>query len=507
MAKPVPTQFGNFLLPANVARELAEEKINSALAGGYEGASRRKNSMRAWRARQLDADTALGYDLPTLQDRSSDLIRNNPIAAGAISTKVTSVIGYGLWHKCSINRKYLNISEDQAEAWEERVEFEFQALCKDIGYDGETLAELTGTAYRSHLEKGDVLGLLTNRERKNLPYQLAVQLIESDRLCNKDHTQNTETLRNGVVKDANGRTIQYQILKSHPGSSRGASAQWIEYDAFDENGNPHVLHLFRRLRPGQSRGVPDLAPVIETLKQLSNYTEAELQAAVLAGLFTVFIKTEGDENVAQTANDVDLKMGTGSILSLDVNESIETAAPGRPNAGFESFWVAVVREIGIAIELPYEILIKHFSSSYSASRAAILEAWRYFTKERKWMVSRFCQPIFESFVDEGVALGRFAAPGYFTDPFIRQAYLQSRWHGPPRGHIDELKEGKAAEIYERMGVKTLDEITMEVTGGDWESNHHQQVRERRMRIKDGLHQETGPDAGFLLPGEDDENSN
>jgi hypothetical protein len=50
---------------------------------------------------------------------------------------------------------------------------------------------------------------------------------------------------------------------------------------------------------------------------------------------------------------------------------IDTANPGRPNAQFDPFVTAIVRQIGVALELPYEILIKHFTSTYSAARAAI----------------------------------------------------------------------------------------------------------------------------------------
>ena len=61
-----------------------------------------------------------------------------------------------------------------------------------------------------------------------------------------------------------------------------------------QTGRRNAIHLFERRRPGQSRGVPYLAPVIETLKQLDRYTEAEIAAAVVAGLFAVFVKSEGD---------------------------------------------------------------------------------------------------------------------------------------------------------------------------------------------------------------------
>lgn len=47
--------------------------------------------------------------------------------------------------------------------------------------------------------------------------------------------------------------------------------------------------------------------------------------------------------------------------------------PGRPNPNFDPFVIAVLKQIGAALEIPYEILIMAFSSNYSASRAAILE--------------------------------------------------------------------------------------------------------------------------------------
>ena len=40
---------------------------------------------------------------------------------------------------------------------------------------------------------------------------------------------------------------------------------------------------------------PVLAPVMESLKQLGRYTEAELMAAVVSGFFTAFIKSEAPE--------------------------------------------------------------------------------------------------------------------------------------------------------------------------------------------------------------------
>ena len=95
--------------------------------------------------------------------------------------------------------------------------------------------------------------------------------------------------------DADGAPVAYHVLKQHPGALLGPAREWDVVPAYGaQTGRRNAIHLFERRRPGQSRGVPYLAPVIETLKQLDRYTEAEIAAAVVAGLFAVFVTSEGD---------------------------------------------------------------------------------------------------------------------------------------------------------------------------------------------------------------------
>src|SRR5699024_504380 len=133
-------------------------------------------------------------------------------------------------------------------------------------------------------------------------------------------------------------------------------------------------------RPGQRRGVPLLAPVMEAIKQLGRYTDAELMAAVVSGMFTVFVKSEmpdvglGEfipvDEQAEPEDQTRLELGNGAIVDLAEGEDISTVNPGRPNTAFDGFVIAVARQIGAALELPYELLMKQFEASYSASRAA-----------------------------------------------------------------------------------------------------------------------------------------
>src|SRR5690606_15023465 len=105
----------------------------------------------------------------------------------------------------------------------------------------------------------------------------------------------------GVEMDRDGRPVAYHFTKAHPGdmSERGAR-EWTRVPAFDADGQPLVKHLFFRRRPGQTRGVPDLATVIEPFKQMERYSEAELQAAVISAMFTAFVETEGGGGLAPT---------------------------------------------------------------------------------------------------------------------------------------------------------------------------------------------------------------
>ena len=69
----------------------------------------------------------------------------------------------------------------------------------------------------------------------------------------------------------------------------GTIATWTRVKAFgSETGTPNMLQICHDLRPEQYRGVPYLAPVIETLKQVSRYTNAELTAAIIKSFFALF---------------------------------------------------------------------------------------------------------------------------------------------------------------------------------------------------------------------------
>lgn len=135
---------------------------------------------------------------------------------------------------------------------------------------------------------------------------------------------------------------------------------------------------------------------------------------------------------------------------------------------------------GAALEIPADLLLKSFNASYSASRAALLEAWKAFKMRREWFANDFCKPIYEIWLSEAVALGRIQAPGFFSDPLIRAAWLGSDWIGPSQGQLDPTKEISAEILANQHGYSTHEQSTIRLNGGQWEANMNQLKRENEM---------------------------
>lgn len=485
-----------------------------AVAGAYTGASLSRRALSTWKPKELDADSAILGDLSALRDRSSDLLRNSPLALGAINTSCTNIVGTGLKLQARLDRDVIKLSEEEADAWESKTEREWRLWSESQDCDSSrTLSFIyqQELAFRKTLEDGDSFILIPRIKRNGNPYTLSLQIIEGARVCNADNGRDTPTLAGGVERDEAGAPTSYHILDQHPGAMLyGKIRSWTKVRAFGEQtGLRNIIHLYKVLRPGQSRGVPYLAPVIETIKQLDKYTEAEIMAAVIASMFTVFIKTEmgtsglapmvGDAQVdaAKSGSDEDMKLAAGAIIGLRQGESTEFADPSRPNSQFDAFVKSILQQVGVALEIPFEILIGHFSASYSASRAALLEAWRFFKGRRKWLADCLCQIVYENFLWEAVAIGRIAAPGFFSDPLLRKAYCGALWIGDAPSQIDPEKEVNAAEKRIDLGLSTLDEETTNLTGGDFETNYPRIKKERKMMKRIGM---WPPPGKALAPG-------
>lgn len=470
-------------------RERARLQIQAL--NGFSGASKTRKSMRNWNIKKDDPGQILLDDLGELVERSEDLDRNNPMASGAVTTLKTNVVGCGLRVQSRIDSEFLGIPQEQAETFQKNAERIFNLVANRRLLDANrrlSFDQMQGVAYVSQCITGDAFAQrIYDQQRAKNFLGTSWRMFDSSRVCNPDDVSDSPLLKGGIGFTEAGAPKSVHVRSVDP-DDRHKRGTWKEYQIHAADGmNLDIIHMFSQRLTSECRGRPIMTPVIEAFKTLGRYTEAELQAAVVSALFTVFVKTKsGHAEVEFRGDDEQVKsvptpeMGYGSIVGLAEDEEIETANPGRPNDSFDPFVMSILRQIGVALGLPFELLVKHFTSSYSASRAALNEAQKMFRESRKALAFGFCQPMYESIIIEAVASGRLYAPGFFNDFEVRCAYLDSVWTGDSFGTLDPVKDVSASEKRINLGLSTRTQETLEINGGDYERNHAQRLKESKM---------------------------
>lgn len=461
--------------------------VNSLYSSGYITSKSHKRSMRSWFTSVKTADEDIIPNVEQARADSRDLYMNAPIAGAIIKRIATNAVGTGLYLQSRIDREVLGLTDEVAAEKENQIEREFNLWASSKLCDVTAMQnfyELQNMVVLNTLLSGDVFTVMPIVPRKGFPYDLRIKLIEADYCSNPQGVPDTVQIAAGIELDDDDAPVKYHFRKQRYGAF---SLEWIAVDAFGQRtGRRNVLHHLVKERPGQRRGMPVVAAIVEDLKQVTRLKEAELMGAIVASFFTVFIKSitpnvgglsisypVGDQAVPTEADgtpksplDKQLyEMGSGNIIELDSDEEIQVADSKRPATGFNDFYTAVARGITANAGVPYEVVMLAFTASYSASRAALLEAWKFFKVWRMWTTCGFNMPVYENWFTEAVVKGRIGAAGFFDDPIIKQAWLGSVWVGSGAGMIDPLKETKAAVLRTKNWFSTREDEATAIHGG------------------------------------------
>lgn len=496
---------------------ISSRKMIKALNTGYDegGASTSKGSLKSWQPSSSSPQSDIDANSKLLIARSRSLHMTNPLANSAIMTSRTNVIGAGLRLRSRIDYSILGLEPEDAKAWQRKTEKEFHLWANSKFCDlhkKNNFYDMQDIAYVGYLLNGDSwVALKYRKPLPNMPYMLRLQLFEADRVCNPDsavfggmtllsvqakNPNNGNRILNGVEIDEDGAVVAYWICNRHlyDPTNMMQPAKWARVEAFGKDtGQPNILQICHDERPEQYRGVPYLAPVIEAFKQVGRYTEAELTAAIIKAFFTLFFEQQNgndlgfdpvtealspEEKVSLNASEFEL--GPGSMNVLPPGFSVKSIDASRTLSTFEPFTNSIIKQIASCLEQPYEVLLKAFNSSYSASRAALLQGWAAYKIRRVWFTRDFNQPIYESWLAEAIAIGRIDAPGFFDDPLIRLAWCGAEWYGPVMGVIDPVKEAQGANLRIQLGLSTAEKEAAEMTGTNFDDN----IQVRGMELRD-----------------------
>ena len=518
--------------PAKARMPTAHEEMQIKNTGYSEGgASHTSGILKAYHPVRASAKSDIDANLYTLRNRSADQAINTPIGAAAIQTSSMHTVGAGLKVFPKIHYLDLGMTHEEAREWNRKArrEFDLWAASKHCDlYRRNSFYDLQDLAYVAYLVDGDSFALFRRKApTKFMPYSLRIQILEGNRISNPQggglpgafgtlsvvmRNQSTgNRIVSGVEIDADGAIEAYWISNKVPGDPVEVAQidEWVRVKAFgDLSGMPNIVQICHDVRSEQYRGVPYLAPVIETLKQVSRYTNAELTAAIIKSFFALFFTNSpagaaGLDGIAPStfydgadeeerdphAPVVDVSeygLGPGTLNALPAGVDVKAVDAGRSMSTFDPFVTQLIKHIGAAINIPYEVLMKNFTSSYSASRAAMLQAWEEFKLRRTWFARDFCQPVYETWLAEAVAIGRIDAPGFFDDPAIRAAWVSADWYGPTMSILDPVKDIKGSALRVQFGLSTREREAAEMTGTDFEENLDQLAWEQKLITSKGL---------------------
>lgn len=420
-----------------VAVKRQRSRAALAFARGYDGAKVGRRT-DGWRAGSASANAELLPAMTALRNRSRDLVRNNPFARRAVGALVSGLVGSGF--VASLN----GARTDVRTAWESFV----QSCDADGQLDFYGLQSLIA---RCMFESGEcIVRLRRRRSEDGLLVPLQLQVLEPDHL-DAGKTQQLAgggRIVSGVEFDALGRRVAYWLFPDHPGDvALGVSGLASVRVPADQ-----VIHLYEKARPGQVRGVPQLAASMLRLRDLDDYEEAELVRKGIEACFAAFVTSpEGDPSLTPATNDAAGRrietLGAGMIQYLRPGESVSFGSPTSSD-GYGDYTRTQLHAIAAGAGVTYEQLTGDLSQvNYSSIRAGLLE-FRRMVETLRWQMFA---PMFLSRVQ-----AEFATMALVSGA-VRATVPAWDWTAPRWEWVDPLKESEAAASEIRIGLSSLSE--------------------------------------------------
>ncbi len=461
-----------------------------------------------WFAGQTSADAEIKTSLKKLRDRSRQMVRDNPYARQAKRAVQMNVIGHGIQLQAHVMKLRGGKRDDLVN---DLIESRWARWCRrdacDVaGKNGFHQMELLLAGALP--ESGEVFLRIVRRPFGNSKVPVALQLIEADLLDDEyagPNTSRTSEWRMGVEVNEWGRPLNYAFFTRHPGDSNLVGRM-------DDNRRhtiipaSDVIHLFMPERPGQTRGVPWFAPVMDDAHQMQGYEEAAvIRARGSASLMGFIESPEGELEADDIEGEHRLTdFEPGQFRYLNPGEKVEIPQLSAPDGQYEMFVRQKTRRFAAGFGCSYETISRDFSqTNYSSSRLSLLEDRDHWRMIQNYLIETFHQRIFSEWLSAAVLSGELNLPDYELRPERYESAIT--WQ--PRGWswVDPLKEVKAYREMEAAGYMTKAQICG-LLGSDMEENMKELAFEKQLAEQLGLFAtpEPGGDNGMTVDANTDE---
>lgn len=395
-----------------------------------------------------------GIDL--VRDRSRQEVRRNPWASRVLEVDAGFTVGTGM-------TPVLDLEDEQAERdWSEA----WQQWSQEADADGNCdQAGLQWLVYHSAREGGDCFVRFRTRRRQDgffVPLQL--QVLEAE-LCDTQAHRRIDggrVVRAGVEFDALGRRRAYWMFPNHPGESLLPQGESAPVPA------EQIAHVFRVVRPGQVRGIPKLAGVLATLKEIEDTRDAHVLRKKIANLYVSWEKVNASGFSIFDSQDQDLEHPVSSSPEtedelytpeagdhhvLPPGHEVEFSKPPEDSEDFASFLKAQLRAVAAGAGVLYEhVSGDHESVNFSSIRTGLIMIKRIIEPAQAQMLSfQFCRPVWRRFVETAVLAGVLPMP---EDARDARRLLSPKWQGPGWEYVEPEKDVRTAVRKVRAGLSS-----------------------------------------------------
>lgn len=424
-----------------------------AKRGFYAGAE--TNRLTSFFSSGLQSPTKeLLNELTTLRSRSRELCRNSPLGARylrLVAENVAGRDGIALQARATMRD---GSPDEKANA---AIEDAWWRWGKSLDCTVDKSATWPGFLRRvAALRAQDGEAFIRLHEGFDNAFGFAVQLIDADLI----DTQHNETNADGSPKivmgvEVNrwGAPVAYHVLTRHPAEAGMVQRERVRVPASE------MLHVFRKVRPGQVRGVPDLAAVMVSMDMLSGYVEAALVEARTAASKQGFIEQGPDAEPPDLDDPATryTEASPGSIDYLDPGQTFVGWDPKSPSGNFGPFVTKAEKMIATGLNVSYMGLTGDLSeNSFASSRTGLLQerdAWRI---DQTDIAGQLCDPLYKRWLRLATLKRQLKLE---SEELAR--YEAVEWRGRSWAWVDPEKDINSSALGQAYGLADPHDIAAE----------------------------------------------
>ena len=397
----------------------------------FDSAQTTRENARHWAAADgLSADGEASPEVRRiLRMRSRYEIANNSYAKGLVQMLANDTVGTGpRLQMLTDDEEFNNEVEASFARWSEAV----------------MLPQKLRTMRMARCQDGEAFAVMDTNPKIRHGVKLGLSLVEADRVCGEPRWLEEDRSVDGIAFDQWGNPESYRVLKNHPGDALhmpGDEAVTVPAE--------YMVHIFRRDRPGQHRGIPELAAALDLFAQLRRYNLAVLSAAESAADFAAVLYTDtppdGDAEDLEALDAIPLERNM--MTTVPAGWKLGQLDAKQPTATHTEFEKAILSEMARCICCTYGTVAGDFSGfNYASGR---LDNQVY---HKSILVDRSC---WETEVLNRIFAVWFREYLLETRGTEREAEERHTWFWDGFPHVDPTKEASAQAQRLLNGTTTL----------------------------------------------------